>query len=136
MPRDGHLQRMIHVPGRLFGVAEWSVREVPGLFARNERVISIFETEFGPMAMVLVGAFMVGSMETVWSGQVTPPHGRRVSVGDWSRRDIRLKKGDEMGRFNMGSTVILIQPPAAVATLADIGKGDPLLVGELLGKLA
>ena len=136
MPRAGHLQRMIHVPGRLYGVADWSVSAVPRLFARNERVISIFQTDSGPMALVLVGAMMVGSIETVWAGQVTPPRGRRVSVGDWSRRDIRLGKGDEMGRFNMGSTVILIQPPSAVASLGDFAKGDPVIVGQVLGKLA
>jgi phosphatidylserine decarboxylase len=93
-------------------------------------------TDFGPMALVLVGALMVGSMETVWAGRVTPPRGRRTVVGDWSRRDIRLDKGDEMGRFNMGSTVILIQPPYAVASLADFAKADPVIVGQVLGKLA
>lgn len=136
MPRSGHLQRMIHVPGRLFGVADWSVSQVPGLFARNERLVNIFSTDYGTMALVLVGAFFVGSMETVWAGQVCPPRARRVSVGDWSRRDIRLKKGDEMGRFNMGSTVILIQAPKSVAALGDYAAGDPVIVGQILGKLS
>lgn len=135
MPRAGRLQRMIHVPGRLYGVADWSVRNVPRLFTRNERVISIFDTDRGAMAVVLVGAFMVGSIETVWAGLVKP-RARRITVGDYSRHDIRLDKGDEMGRFNLGSTVILIQPPHAVATLADFTKGDPVIVGQLLGKLA
>lgn len=136
MPRAGHLQRTVHVPGRLFGVADWSVRQVPGLFARNERLISVFETESGPMALVLVGAFMVGSIETVWAKRITPPRARRVKVGDYSRHDIRLEKGEEMGRFNMGSTVILIQPPHAIATLGDFAHGDPVIVGQVLGKLA
>ncbi|MDX1555446.1 MAG: archaetidylserine decarboxylase, partial [Xanthomonadales bacterium] len=136
MPCAGTLQRMIHIPGRLFGVADWSVRQVPRLFARNERVVSIFSTERGPLALVLVGAFMVGSIETVWAGRVTPPRGRRTKVGDWSRHEISLDKGEEMGRFNMGSTVILVQPPTAVATLADFGSGDPVVVGQILGKLA
>ncbi len=136
MPCRGDLQRMIHVPGRLYSVADWSVRAVPRLFARNERVISIFSTDRGPMAMVLVGAFFVGSIETVWSGRVTPPHGRRVKIGDWSRHNISLDKGEEMGRFNMGSTVILIQPPGAVTSLADFAHGDPVVVGQILGKLA
>ncbi len=140
MPRDGHLQRMIHVPGRLYGVADWSVQNVKDLFARNERVISIFDTASGPMAVVMVGALMVGSMQTVWSGQVTPPRGqssrKRVTVGDYSHHDVRLAKGDEMGRFNMGSTVILIQPANAVASLADFARGDPVIVGQALGKLA
>jgi len=136
MPRAGHLQRMIHVPGRLYGVADWSLREVSNLFTRNERVISIFATDKGWMAIVLVGAFMVGSIETVWAGRITPPRGRRVTVGDYSRHDIRLDKGEEMGRFNLGSTVILIQPPNAVASLADFARGDPVIVGQVLGKLA
>lgn len=136
MPRAGRLQRMIHVPGRLFAVADWSVQNVPRLFARNERVISIFETNWGPMALVLVGAFMVGSIETVWAGRVTPPRGRRVMVGNYSHHDVRLEKGDEMGRFNMGSTVILIQPANAVASLADFTREDPVIVGQVLGKLA
>lgn len=136
MPCTGHLQRMVHVPGRLYGVADWSVQQVPGLFARNERVISIFDTDRGPIAIVLVGALMVGSIETVWAGQITPPRGRRVSAGDWSRREIRLEKGEEMGRFNMGSTVILVQPPQAVASLGDYVPGDPVVVGQILARLA
>lgn len=136
MPRAGHLQRMIHVPGRLFTVSPRAAHHLPGLFTRNERVISIFETAYGPMAIVLVGALMVGGMETVWAGRVKPVRGRRVAVGDWSRRDIRLEKGDEMGRFNMGSTVILIQPPNAVSALGDFKAGDPVIVGQVLGKLA
>lgn len=136
MPRAGRLQRMIHVPGRLFAVADWSVRNVPRLFARNERVISIFETDRGPMALVLVGALMVGNIETVWAGRITRPRGRRVMVGNYSHHDVRLDKGDEMGRFNMGSTVILIQPANAVATLGDFAREDPVIVGQVLGKLA
>ena len=122
MPIDGKLQRMIHVPGRLFSVAPYTVRQVPNLFARNERVVSLFETTHGPMAVVLVGAMLVSSMETVWSGLVTPPRGRKISRRDWSRRDIELKKGQEMGRFNMGSTVILLLPPGAVAAIDRLRK--------------
>jgi phosphatidylserine decarboxylase len=135
MPMDGNLLRMIHVPGRLFSVAPYTVRQVPNLFARNERVISLFETSRGSMAVVLVGAMLVSSMETVWAGAVTPPRGRRVSVGDWSRRGISLKKGDEMGRFNMGSTVIVLLPATAVSMLAELGPGDSVLMGEKLGRL-
>ncbi len=136
MPMSGHLQRMIHVPGRLFSVAPYTVRCVPGLFARNERVISLFETSHGPMAVILVGAMLVSSMETTWSGLVTPPRGKRVSTGDWSRRDIRLEKGQEMGRFNMGSTVILLQPAGAVSVLSDYGAGDNVVMGQKLGRLS
>ena len=136
MPLDGKLQRMIHVPGRLFSVAPYTVRQVPNLFARNERVISLFQTSFGPMALVLVGAMLVSSMETVWAGRITPPRGRRVATGDWSRRDISLKKGQEMGRFNMGSTVILLLPASAVSSLAELGPDDVVLMGQKLGRLS
>ena len=135
MPMDGKLQRMIHVPGRLFSVAPYTVRQVPNLFARNERVVSLFETSRGPLALVLVGALLVSSMETVWAGRITPPRGRRVATGDWSRRDIRLSKGEEMGRFNMGSTVIVLLPATAVSTLAELGPDDTVLMGQKLGRL-
>lgn len=135
MPADGKLLRMTHVPGRLFSVAPYTVRQVPDLFARNERVVSLFETPHGPMAVVLVGAMLVSSMETVWAGTVTPPRGKRVSTGDWSRRDIELKKGDEMGRFNMGSTVILLLPPGAVSSIEDFEPGDIVEMGVRLGRL-
>lgn len=135
MPFAGTLQRMIHVPGRLFSVAPYTVRQVPDLFARNERVISLFDTSHGPMAVVLVGAMLVSSMETVWSGVVTPPRGRKISRGDWSRRDIRLQKGEEMGRFNMGSTVILLLPPGAVSSIEHFESGDDVVMGQKLGRL-
>jgi phosphatidylserine decarboxylase len=135
MPFEGTLQRMIHIPGRLFSVAPYTVRQVPNLFARNERVVSIFDTRHGPMAVVLVGAMLVSSMETVWSGVVTPPRGRKVTRGDWSRRNIHLKKGEEMGRFNMGSTVIMLLPPGAVSTFDHYESGDSVVMGQKLGRL-
>ena len=135
MPMSGHLQRMIHVPGRVFSVAPYTVNSVPGLFTRNERVISLFQTSHGPMAVILVGALLVSSIETVWSGVVTPPRGKRVATGDWSRRDIQLEKGQEMGRFNMGSTVILLLPATAISVLADYGKDDIVVMGQKLGRL-
>ena len=135
MPFGGKLQRMIHIPGRLFSVAPYTVRQVPNLFARNERVVSLFDTSHGPMAVVLVGAMLVSSMETVWSGVVTPPRGRKITRGDWSRRDIVLQKGDEMGRFNMGSTVITLLPPAAVSSMENYGADDVVQMGQKLGRL-
>jgi phosphatidylserine decarboxylase len=135
MPMAGSLQRMIHVPGRLFSVAPYAVRQVPNLFVRNERVISLFDTSHGPMAVILIGAMLVSSMETVWAGTITPPPGHRVNTGDWSRRGISLNKGQEMGRFNMGSTVILLLPATAVSLLADLGPDDSVLMGEKLGRL-
>ncbi|MDH4019652.1 MAG: archaetidylserine decarboxylase [Xanthomonadales bacterium] len=133
MPIGGCLQRMIHVPGRLFSVAPYTVRQVPRLFARNERVISIFETDSGPLVMVLVGAMLVSSTETVWAGEVTPTKNKEVSVTDYPDRDITLAKGEEMGRFNMGSTVILLMPPGTLNPVDDLGAGDAIKLGQRLG---
>lgn len=133
MPLRGRLQRMIHVPGRLFSVAPYTVRQVPRLFARNERVISIFETDSGPLVMVLVGAMLVSSTETVWAGEVTPTKSKVVTVKDYSNQEISLAKGEEMGRFNMGSTVILLMPAGALKNLETLGPGDVVRVGERLG---
>lgn len=108
MPIEGRLKKMIHVPGRLFSVAPWTVRVIPRLFARNERVVCLFETVCGPMAMILVGAINVAAIETVWSGLVTPPKGKKISHFDYDHTDKTLARGAEMGRFNMGSTVILL----------------------------
>ena len=135
MPISGQLQRMIHVPGRLFSVAPYTVRQVPGLFARNERVISIFKTDHGPLVVVMVGAMLVSSTETVWAGEVTPSKNKNVSVNDYSHDDIRLAKGDEMGRFNMGSTVILLMPSGVVEGVAGFDAGDAVKVGLKLGVL-
>ena len=113
MPRDGRLLRMIHVPGELFSVNPATARGVPGLFARNERVVCVFEGERGPWVLVLVGATIVGSMATVWHGQVNPP--RPGTVRDWryeGAQQVTLKRGEEMGRFLLGSTVVMLFPQA------------------------
>ena len=135
MPFGGRLLRTVHVPGRLFSVSPATVRHVPNLFARNERLVSVFETTHGTMALVLVGAMLVSSIETVWSGVVTPPYGRKVTRGDWSRHGIELQRGAEMGRFNMGSTVILLLPPGAVSSLEDFEPDDVVRMGMKLGRL-
>ena len=135
MPVSGRLQRMIHVPGRLFSVAPYTVRQVPRLFARNERVISIFEAESGPMVMVLVGAMLVSSTETVWAGEVTPAKNKHVTVTNYPEENIFLSKGDEMGRFNMGSTVILLMPPGVVNRIGGPSAGDAVKVGQKLGSM-
>ncbi|MFO7581675.1 archaetidylserine decarboxylase [Guyparkeria sp.] len=114
MPVTGQLREMVHVPGRLFSVNTGTVAEVPRLFARNERVVCLFDTADGPMAMVLVGAINVSAIETVWAGLVTPSPQRQI--GRWRYAEeqglsIRLARGAEMGRFNMGSTVILLTRP-------------------------
>ncbi|WP_028999138.1 archaetidylserine decarboxylase [Azohydromonas australica] len=111
MPCDGRLVRMVHVPGDLFSVNPVTARGVPGLFARNERVVCVFEGAHGPWVLVLVGATIVGSMATVWHGVVNPP--RPGQVREWSYRDgapIELKQGQEMGRFLLGSTVVMLFP--------------------------
>ncbi len=113
MPCDGRLTRMIYVPGDLFSVNPATARGVPGLFARNERVVCVFETAQGPFVLTLVGATIVGSMATVWHGVVNPPRTRDVREWRYDDQNIVLKKGDEMGRFLLGSTVVMLFPKAA-----------------------
>jgi len=132
MPSDGRLTKLIHVPGRLFSVAPWTVKSIPRIFARNERVVSLFLTPAGPMAMILVGAINVAAIETVWSGLVTPPKGKKISEFDYSHTVKELKKGDEMGRFNMGSTVIILTGKKA-EWLQKLRNGSKVKVGELIG---
>ncbi len=110
MPCDGRLRRMIHVPGDLFSVNPVTARGVPGLFARNERVVCVFDTDFGPFVHVLVGATIVGSMATVWHGQVNPPRPGKVREWRYDDAPISLRQGDEMGRFLLGSTVVMLFP--------------------------
>ena len=110
MPVSGQLTTMLHVPGRLFSVAPRIVAHTPRLYARNERVVAFFDTAIGPVAMALIGAINVGSIETVWAGEVTPPSGRVISRTDYHGRNINLERGAEMGRFNLGSSVVLLLP--------------------------
>jgi len=132
MPMDANLVRMIHVPGRLFSVAEWTVEAIPRLFARNERLVCYFETAAGPMVMVLVGAMNVSAIETVWTGQVVPPRARKISEFDYSHTRKHIEKGDEMGSFNMGSTVILLTGNN-VEWMPHIDNGLKVKMGQLIG---
>ena len=132
MPLDANMQKMIHVPGRLFSVAQWTVEEIPRLFARNERLVCYFETPAGPMVMVLVGAMNVSAIETVWSGLVVPPRARKINDYDYSHTRKDIKKGAEMGRFNMGSTVILLTGNR-VEWLPHITAGQTVKMGQLIG---
>ena len=135
MPMDGHLRKMRHVPGRLFSVSQYTTESVPNLFARNERVICLFDTHAGPMAMILVGAIFVGSMETVWDGVVTPVR-HRISSWEYapqSEQQLTLLKGEEMGRFNMGSTVILLLPKDRIAWDELMTNGESLKMGQRIG---
>jgi len=113
MPFAGKLKSMTYIPGDLFSVNQKTAESVEGLFARNERLVCYFETTFGEVAFILVGAIMVGSMEVVWQGEITPPYTKSIKEYDYSDKDIKLTKGEEMGRFNMGSTVILLLPEGA-----------------------
>ena len=110
MPCDARVTRMIHVPGELFSVNPVTARGVPGLFARNERVVCVFDGAQGPFVMVLVGATIVGSVEVSWYGRVTPPRSREPREWCYRQRPIRMRRGDEMGRFQLGSTVIMLFP--------------------------
>lgn len=107
MPTTGKLKRMLYIPGKLFSVAEHTVNAIPRLFARNERCVCYFETESGPMVMILVGAINVSAIETVWHGMVTTT-GKKINQVDYEENKVVLQRGDEMGRFNLGSTVILL----------------------------
>ena len=135
MPAAGRLREMIHVPGRLFSVNRATASLVPRLFARNERVVCLFEGEAGPFAVILVGAIFVGGMETVWAGEVTPARGEPPRRRYDEDTPTWLARGAEMGRFNMGSTVILLFPPGAVTWAAGLAPGAPLRMGQRLGRL-
>ncbi len=136
MPVDGRLLQMSHVPGRLFSVSPATTRVVPRLFARNERVVNIFDTPAGPMALIMVGAIFVASMDTVWAGTVAPAS-RRVSRWDYSGTPptpVELAKGAEMGRFNMGSTVILLFGPERIDWEDGLRPGATVQMGERIGE--
>ena len=131
MPIAGELDSAVYIPGRLFPVNGPSVRRVSSVFARNERVACIFDTEYGKMAMVLVGALFVGSIETVWQGEITPPHLSHSVTYNHQKggdSDVSLAKGEEMGRFNLGSTVVLLM--ADGFPKLDLTVGQALKVGE------
>lgn len=137
MPCDGKLTRMIHVPGKLFSVNPVTARGVPNLFARNERVVCVFESvEHGLFVMVLVGATIVGSMATVWHGVVNPTRINRTSEWAYTDQDIVLKKGEEMGRFLLGSTIVMLWKRGAIAFNEDWVPERNVRLGELMGQRA
>nr|WP_305089034.1 archaetidylserine decarboxylase [Massilia sp. YIM B04103] len=135
MPCDGKLTRMIYVPGELFSVNPTTARGIPGLFARNERVVCVFDTAFGPFVMTLVGATIVGSMATVWHGVVNPP--RQPDVCEWTYADqnIVLKKGEELGRFLLGSTVVMLFPKDTLHFNEQWQPAGPVRLGECMANL-
>lgn len=135
MPCDGRLQRMIHVPGRRFAVNPTSVAGIDHLFARNERVVSLFATPAGSMALVMVGALFVGSLQTVWTGRLSARGRGEIQNYDYRNARISLAKGEEMGRFNMGSTVILLFPAGRTQWHPAVQPGRRICLGENLGHI-
>ena len=133
MPVDGTLRSMTYVPGKLFSVNTTTAENVRSLFARNERAICVFDTEFGPMAMILVGAMIVAGIETVWDGQVAPPP-RQITTRNYPQDAPSLKKGEEMGRFKLGSTVILLFGKDKIDWLDKFEALSPTRLGEALGE--
>jgi phosphatidylserine decarboxylase len=137
MPCDGKLTRMIYVPGTLFSVNPVTARGVPNLFARNERVVCVFDSvEHGPFVMVLVGATIVGSMSTVWHGVVNPTRTNNMSEWNYTDQDIALKKGEEMGRFLLGSTIIMLLKQGALVFNENWAPERKVRVGQLMGHRA
>jgi len=135
---SGHLIEMTYIPGRLFSVAPDFTESVPRLFARNERVVCVFQTEAGPMAVILVGAIFVGSIETVWAGEITPPRAKDIKVTRYTAGDdvIQLERGEEMGRFNMGgSTIIVLFGPGCVKWQSGLGPEMRVQFGQLFGSV-
>ncbi len=136
MPLAGRLEQMVYVPGRLFSVNRVTAAAVPDLFARNERLICCFATQAGPMAVILVGALIVGGLETVWAGEITPPH-RGPLPERWDypadAPPLQLARGQELGRFNLGSTVILLLGRKAADWAPDLTPGSRVRVGQKLG---
>lgn len=133
MPLGGELKQMIYVPGRLFSVSPLTTNQIPRLFARNERMVALFDTEQGPMAIIMVGAMIVASIETVWAGLVTPPK-RRLNTYQYGET-IKLAKGEEMGQFKLGSTVILLFGKDMVSWDDRLQADKEVTLGETLGRL-
>ena len=132
MPIAGKLEQMIFIPGDLFSVNPLTTENVPNLFARNERAVAIFSTAVGPMAMVLVGATIVASIETVWAGTLK---GKEIQYWDYSDQDINLEKGEEMGRFKLGSTIVALFPKGTIDFAEDLEAGSVTRLGELFATI-
>ncbi|WP_295840132.1 archaetidylserine decarboxylase [uncultured Xanthomonas sp.] len=135
MPWTGTLRETVQVPGRLFSVGTDAVRTVPRLFARNERLVCHFDTDFGPMVSVMVGALLVSGVETVWSGVEIPRYADRITRKDWRGKGITLQRFEEMARFNYGSTVIVLLPPGVAAFDPTLKAESPVRLGQALARL-
>lgn len=136
MPIAGKLEKMIFIPGDLFSVNPLTAENVPNLFARNERAVAIFSTAVGPMAMVLVGATIVASIETVWGGTLNATANKEIQYWDYQEQDITIEKGAEMGRFKLGSTIVALFPKNSVTFDENLQPGDVTRLGELFANSA
>jgi phosphatidylserine decarboxylase len=134
MPWTGRLRETVHVPGRLFSVGPDAVASVPRLFARNERLVCHFDTDFGPMAVVMVGALLVSGVETVWSGEEIPAYGDRITSKHWTGENIVLERFEEMARFNYGSTVIVLLPDGVAELEPSLRAETPVRLGQALAR--
>ena len=135
MPWTGTLRETVHVPGRLFSVGTAAVAHVPRLFARNERLVCHFDTDFGPMVSVMVGALLVSGVETVWSGEEIPAYGTAITRKDYRGKGITLERFAEMARFNYGSTVIVLLPPGVATLSPELKAESPVRLGQALARL-
>jgi phosphatidylserine decarboxylase len=135
MPLAGELMETVHIPGRIFGVAPFAVASIPRLFARNERLVCHFDSALGPFSVVLVGAMLVSGVATVWDGVAIPPYAHTITRRDWRGRGIWLKRGMELGRFEMGSTVIVLLPAKLGAFSPKLKAEQAVKVGEKVGAL-
>ena len=136
MPLAGELVETVHVPGRIFGVAPFAVDTIPRLFARNERLVCHFESALGPFAVVLVGAMLVSGVATVWDGVAIPPYASSIVRKSWRGRGIWLKRGAEMGRFEMGSTVIVLLPARLGRISQQLAPGQVVKMGQKIGAMS
>ena len=134
MPWTGTLRETVHVPGRLFSVGTDAVANVPRLFARNERLVCHFDTDFGPMVSVMVGALLVSGVETVWSGEEIPAYGTAITRKDYRGKGITLERFAEMARFNYGSTVIVLLPPGVATLSPELRAESPVRLGQALAR--
>jgi len=134
MPWTGRLLETVHIPGRLFSVGPAAVRAVPRLFARNERLVCHFETDFGPMVQVMIGALLVSGIETVWSGVEVPAYAQQIVRKNWRSRDISVPRFAEMARFNYGSTVIVLLPPGVATLEPGLAADTAVKLGQALAR--
>ena len=134
MPCDAKLLYSIYVPGKLFSVNPTTVENIEGVFANNERLVNVFQTEYGPMAVVLVGAMLVAGIQTVWRGKITPNKLGQIKRWDYHQQEVTFRKGDELGHFNFGSTVILLLPKDAPNLLEKWQASDAVQMGQTLAR--